>query len=88
MYGSWIRPHFRVVNTGDQQGSLRLRRKGGVVTSYYLGGGRGELIDAARAPGDAVLGLQLSANQGISVAKTVRVAFDNFKAVASAPVCS
>ena len=88
VYGSWIKPHFSVVNTSDQQGSLRLRRKDGVITSYYLANGQWQKIESARRTAEVVMGIQLSANQGVSVAQTVRVAFDNFSVAAVAPVCS
>jgi hypothetical protein len=87
VYGSWIKPHFSVVNTSDQQGSLRLRRKGGVITSYFRSGAQWRPIDSARETGGAVMGIQLSANQGISVAKTVRVAFDNFSLSGAGAIC-
>jgi hypothetical protein len=87
VYGSWIDPRFSVVNTSDQQGSLRLRRKDGVITSYFLANGQWRKIDSARRAAEAVMGIQLSANQGVSVATTVRVAFDNFSVAAVAPVC-
>jgi DNA-binding SARP family transcriptional activator len=87
VYGSWIQPRFSVVNTSDQQGSLRLRRKNGVVTSYFLSAGQWRTIDAARRTGGAVMGIQLAANQGVSVQKTVRVAFDNFNLSGAGAIC-
>jgi DNA-binding SARP family transcriptional activator len=87
VYGSWIESRFAVVNTSDQQGSLRLRRKDGVITSYFLANGQWQKIDSSRSTADAVMGIQLSANQGASVAQTVRVAFDNFSVSAVAPIC-
>jgi DNA-binding SARP family transcriptional activator len=87
VYGSWIQPRFSVVNTSDQQGSLRLRRKGGVITSYFLSAGQWRTIDSARRTGGAVMGIQLAANQGVSVQKTVRVAFDNFSLSGAGAIC-
>jgi DNA-binding SARP family transcriptional activator len=87
VYGSWLDPHLSVVNTSDQQGSLRLRRKDGVITSYFRSAGQWRPLDSARRTGGAVMGIQLSANAGVSVAKTVRVAFDNFSVSASGAIC-
>jgi hypothetical protein len=33
------------------------------------------------------MGIQLAANQGVSVQKTVRVAFDNFSVSATGAIC-
>jgi DNA-binding SARP family transcriptional activator len=87
VYGSWIEPHFLTVNTNDQQGSLRLRRKNGMVTSYFLSTGQWRPIDSERRTGAAVMGIQLAANQGVSVQKTVRVAFDNFSLSGAGAIC-
>jgi DNA-binding SARP family transcriptional activator len=87
VYGSFIQPRFSVVNTNDQQGSLRLRRKDRVITSYFLSAGQWRMIDSARRTGGAVMGIQLAANQGVSVQKTVRVAFDNFSVSATRAIC-
>jgi hypothetical protein len=87
VYGSWIDPHYSAVTTSDQQGSLRLRRKAGVITSYFLSTGQWQLIASARRAGGAVMGIQLAANPGVSVQKTVRVTFDNFSVSASGAIC-
>ena len=76
-----------MVNTSDQAGSLRLLREGGVITSYFLAAGDWRTIDSARETGGAVIGIQLAANPGVRVQKTVRVAFDNFRMSATGAIC-
>jgi hypothetical protein len=58
-----------------------------VITSYFRSAGQWRPLDSARRTGGAVMGIQLSANPGVSVQKTVRIAFDNFSLSAAGAVC-
>ena len=58
-----------------------------MVTSYFLSTGQWRPIDSERRTGGAVMGIQLAANPGVSVQKTVRVAFDNFRMSATGAIC-
>ena len=83
VYASWIRPRFATQNASGPTGVLRLVRKSGIVTTYYLLDGAWQQIDSAPAAEPAVLQFGLQANPGVSPSAPVSVEFDDFRATAS-----
>jgi hypothetical protein len=57
------------------------------VTSYFLDRGAWVQLDAARAVGQVMLGLQLFAPAADWQQKETRIAFDNFTVSAPAMIC-
>jgi Tol biopolymer transport system component len=88
-YGAFFPPSsFNVVATDDQSGTLRLVRSGATYTGYYKSGGAWvELLSAPASQGAAILTIEL-ASFGTFSHELVRVAFDNFRIVASDVDCS
>jgi hypothetical protein len=83
--GSMIDPRWTSVSIGGTSGSLRLRRVGGVVTTYYLDSGAWQAIDTGPAPHPAHLHIGLNMNPGLSPSSNIVVELDNFSATASGP---
>jgi hypothetical protein len=80
-YTAFSNPAFAGVTTTDLAGSLRLVRSGGVLTAYYRSVGEAwvQLLLAPANPGEAVIGLGLSAIAGQWAHQTASVAYDNFR---------
>jgi DNA-binding SARP family transcriptional activator len=70
----------------DDAGALRLRRRNDFVTAYYRRAGRWEAFGGAPYLGNVLIALQLSAGSEFAH-QAVRVAFDNFTAVADDVSC-
>jgi DNA-binding SARP family transcriptional activator len=85
-YGSWFEPNFLSVPTADTVGALRLRRRDGVLATYYRHAGSWVKTGWARTPGATIIVLQLGSGSDFSH-QAVRVAFDNFKAEAEGVDC-
>jgi DNA-binding SARP family transcriptional activator len=73
--------------TNDTQGRLRVTRTNGLVRSYFLQNGSWVELNAARAVGRVMLGLQLFAPAGDWQQKETRVAFDDFSVAAPTDLC-
>jgi DNA-binding SARP family transcriptional activator len=73
--------------TNDTQGTLRITRTNGLVKSYFLDRGAWVQLNAARAVGQVMLGLQLFAPAADWQQKETRIAFDNFTVSAPVMIC-
>ena len=77
-YASWVSGAHGGIPLDDRQGKLRLRRVGGMITTYFWYGGGWRTVVSNRSTGRATLGLQLQADGDEFSHTDVRVAFDNF----------
>jgi DNA-binding SARP family transcriptional activator len=73
--------------TNDTQGRLRVTRTNGLVRSYFLENGSWVELNAARAVGRVMIGLQLFAPAEEWQQKETRVAFDDFSVAAPTDLC-
>jgi DNA-binding SARP family transcriptional activator len=87
-YNGNIGQSWDLVDTHDQQGTLRLARVDGVTTAYYLAGGKWVVLHAGNASGKVQLGIEVFATANEWTHKQIRVAFDNFSVTASDVVCA
>jgi DNA-binding SARP family transcriptional activator len=86
-YTGNIGQHFTLLDTHDVSGTVRLARKGGVATAYYLSGGDWVAIQSGTLKGQAQLGLQLFGMANEWTHQEMQVAFDNFTVTGSRVVC-
>jgi DNA-binding SARP family transcriptional activator len=85
-YNGDIRSSWNSLPTSDQQGTLRVARKGSVLTSYVEENGNWVPLETGVATGQVTLGLQLFAQNDWSH-QAVSGAFSNFTVTGDAPVC-
>jgi hypothetical protein len=86
-YNGNVNQGWDLANTNDMQGTLRLARVGATETAYYKSGGKWVALHEGRAPGQAMVGIQLFAMSNEWQHQEVSVAFDNFSITASDFVC-
>jgi DNA-binding SARP family transcriptional activator len=86
-YDGGIAGAGRAFATSDQQGSLRIARRNGVMTSYAQSGGKWVALASGKAAGQVSIGLQLFAPSNSWAHDDVSAAFDNFALKAQNPSC-
>jgi DNA-binding SARP family transcriptional activator len=73
--------------TSDRQGSLRVARRGRILTSYARSNGAWVVLKRGVARGRVMLGLQLFAVDGDWSRQKVAAAFDDFRVTGRRPTC-
>jgi hypothetical protein len=88
-YTAFSDPVFIGATTTDLTGSFRLVRSGNSLNAYYksAGGAWVQLLSAPANPGDAVIGLGLSAIADQWAHQTASVAYDNFQLTSGSLSC-
>jgi hypothetical protein len=74
--------------TSDQQGALRVARRGNTLTSYAQENGKWVVLKSGSARGQVMLGLQLFASATDWTHQQVSAAFDHFSVTGQRPTCS
>jgi DNA-binding SARP family transcriptional activator len=74
--------------TTDQQGVLRVARRGSILTSYTQANGKWVALKSGTARGQVMLGLQLFATANDWSHQQVSAAFDDFSVTGRRPTCS
>ena len=85
-YNSWTRDG-NLMPTTDVRGALRLRRRDGIVYSYYREGSAWSLLRTRPAQGPVSILLQAGSTDDFFGDEPVRAAFDNFSISAKSKVC-
>jgi hypothetical protein len=86
-YSSYIWNRGRRHLTTATRGALRVQRKAGEITTYFLLSGRWSPLYSARVPGAPMIGLQASSRDDWFADQPVRIAFDSFSLTAAARAC-
>jgi hypothetical protein len=87
-YGGDVGSLWASIPTTDQQGVLRVARRGATLTTYFLQNGRWTALKSGPARGQVTIGLQLFAAASDWTHQEVDAAFDNFTVTAQRPTCS
>ena len=90
-YGSYTGPgRATSVPLDDTSGTLRLARRNGLVTAYFLHNGHWQSLTSARNTSRAAIAVGASGSAGHNAAfggQQVVVGFDNFSVTAVNPIC-
>jgi hypothetical protein len=86
-YDGNIGSSWRSLPTSDQQGTLRVARRSGVMTSYAQSGGKWIVLKSGKVLGQVSIGMQLFATSNDWAHEDVSAAFDNFTLKAQNPSC-
>lgn len=89
-YGGYLPPAGTSLPASDRSGTLRLTRRGELITAYYLAGRDWIPIVSGTGPAEDVpfsLAVFNLSNVATFAAQPVTVSFDNFRVVADAVTC-
>jgi len=89
-YGGYLPPAGTSLPASDRSGTLRLTRRGELITAYYLAGRDWIPIVSGTGPTEDVpfsLAVFNLSNVATFAAQPVTVSFDNFRVVADAVTC-